>query len=103
MAYNINSWLWKSFKTTGICSRRHEEGRVRSMTPAGEWYIVLSAKKEPTHHSSAGDRSVSFCHRIADFPKNCKTFERRRNIRSQTCCVCLIDQNAPYCPFVMVS
>ncbi|GFX95600.1 transposable element Tcb1 transposase [Trichonephila clavipes] len=37
--------LWKSFKTTGMCSRRHGEGRVRSTTPAEDRYIVLSAKR----------------------------------------------------------
>ncbi|GFW77583.1 transposable element Tcb2 transposase [Trichonephila clavipes] len=37
--------LWKSFKTTGMCSRRHGGGHVRSMTPAEDRYIVLSAKR----------------------------------------------------------
>ncbi|GFW90665.1 transposable element Tcb1 transposase [Trichonephila clavipes] len=32
-------------KTTGMCSRRHEGGRVRSTTPAEDRYIVLSAKR----------------------------------------------------------
>ncbi|GFT85125.1 transposable element Tcb2 transposase [Trichonephila clavipes] len=35
----------KSFKTTGMCSRRHGGGRVRSTTPAEDRYIVLSAKR----------------------------------------------------------
>ncbi|GFU21217.1 uncharacterized protein TNCV_4671121 [Trichonephila clavipes] len=34
IAHSIVSRLWKSFKTTGMCSRRHGGGRVRSMTPA---------------------------------------------------------------------
>ncbi|GFV86737.1 hypothetical protein TNCV_3964671 [Trichonephila clavipes] len=29
--------------------------------------------------------------------------EGRGIIRTQTCCVCPIDQTAPYCPFAMVS
>ncbi|GFW17267.1 transposable element Tc1 transposase [Trichonephila clavipes] len=41
----FHGWLWKSFKTTGMCSRRHGEGRVRSTTPAEDRYIVLSAKR----------------------------------------------------------
>ncbi|GFT28109.1 transposable element Tcb2 transposase [Trichonephila clavipes] len=36
---------WKSFKTTGMCSRRHGGGRIRSTTPAKDRYIVLSAKR----------------------------------------------------------
>ncbi|GFV82213.1 transposable element Tcb2 transposase [Trichonephila clavipes] len=45
IAHSIVSRLWKSFKTTGMCSRRHEGGRVKSTTPAEDIYIVLSAKR----------------------------------------------------------
>ncbi|GFX11090.1 transposable element Tcb1 transposase [Trichonephila clavipes] len=45
IAHSVVSWLWKSFKTTGMCSRRHGGGRVRITTPAEDRYIVLSAKR----------------------------------------------------------
>ncbi|GFT55724.1 transposable element Tcb1 transposase [Trichonephila clavipes] len=45
IAHSVVSWLWKSFKTNGMCSRRHGGGRVRSTTPAEGRYIVLSAKR----------------------------------------------------------
>ncbi|GFT94654.1 transposable element Tcb2 transposase [Trichonephila clavipes] len=45
IAHSVVSWLWKSFKTTGMCSRQHGGGRVRSTTPAEDRYIVLSAKR----------------------------------------------------------
>ncbi|GFV50714.1 transposable element Tcb2 transposase [Trichonephila clavipes] len=45
IAHSVVSRLWKSFKTTGMCSRRHGGGRVRSTTPAEDRYIVLSAKR----------------------------------------------------------
>ncbi|GFS84626.1 transposable element Tcb2 transposase [Trichonephila clavipes] len=45
IAHSVVSRLWKSFKTTGMCSRRHGGGRVRSTTPAEYRYIVLSAKR----------------------------------------------------------
>ncbi|GFS86447.1 transposable element Tcb2 transposase [Trichonephila clavipes] len=44
IAHIVVSRLWKSFKTTGMCSRRHGGGHVRSATPAEDRYIVLSAK-----------------------------------------------------------
>ncbi|GFU89653.1 transposable element Tcb1 transposase [Trichonephila clavipes] len=44
IAHSVVSRLWKHFKTTGICSRRHGGGSVRSTTPAEDRYIVLSAK-----------------------------------------------------------
>ncbi|GFS90790.1 transposable element Tcb2 transposase [Trichonephila clavipes] len=45
IAHSVVSRLWKSFKTPGMCSRRHGGGRVRSTTPAEDIYIVLSAKR----------------------------------------------------------
>ncbi|GFX21132.1 transposable element Tcb1 transposase [Trichonephila clavipes] len=45
IAHTVVSRLWKSFKTTGMCSRRHGGGRVRSTMPAEDRYIVLSAKR----------------------------------------------------------
>ncbi|GFW32602.1 transposable element Tcb1 transposase [Trichonephila clavipes] len=45
ITHSVVSRLWKSFKTTGMCSRRHGKGRVRSTTPAEDRYIVLSAKR----------------------------------------------------------
>ncbi|GFV72694.1 transposable element Tcb2 transposase [Trichonephila clavipes] len=45
IAHSVVSRLWKSFKTTGMCSRRHGGGRVTSTTPAKDRYIVLSAKR----------------------------------------------------------
>ncbi|GFX92771.1 transposable element Tcb1 transposase [Trichonephila clavipes] len=45
IAHSVVSRLWKSFKTTGMCSRRHGGGCVRSTTSAEDRYIVLSAKR----------------------------------------------------------
>ncbi|GFY29390.1 HTH_Tnp_Tc3_2 domain-containing protein [Trichonephila clavipes] len=45
IAHSVVSRLWKSFKTTGMCSRRHGGGRFSSKTPAEDRYIVLSAKR----------------------------------------------------------
>ncbi|GFX65554.1 transposable element Tcb1 transposase [Trichonephila clavipes] len=44
IVHSVVSRLWKSFKTTGMCSRRHGGGRVRSTTSAEDRYIVLSSK-----------------------------------------------------------
>ncbi|GFW20628.1 transposable element Tcb1 transposase [Trichonephila clavipes] len=45
ITHSVVSRLWKSFKTTGMCSRRHGGDLVRSTTPAEDRYIVLSAKR----------------------------------------------------------
>ncbi|GFV44593.1 uncharacterized protein TNCV_2006641 [Trichonephila clavipes] len=45
IAHSVVSRLWKSFKTTGMCSRRHGGGRVRSTTPAEDRYIDLYQQK----------------------------------------------------------
>ncbi|GFU88157.1 transposable element Tcb2 transposase [Trichonephila clavipes] len=83
-----------------MCSRRHGGGRVRSTTPAEDRYIVLSAKGTGAPQLSRWQ--ISFL-----LPQESeisrKTVARRlrggRTIRTQTCCVCPIDQTAPYCPF----
>ncbi|GFW55273.1 uncharacterized protein TNCV_116591 [Trichonephila clavipes] len=43
--HSVVSRLWKSFKTTGMYSRRHGGGRVRNTTPADDRYIVLYQQK----------------------------------------------------------
>ncbi|GFU26975.1 hypothetical protein TNCV_1151481 [Trichonephila clavipes] len=65
----------ESFKTTGMCSRRHGGGHVRSTTSAEDRYIVLYQQKEQAHHSSAGGKSVSCCLRKAEISR--KTVARR--------------------------
>ncbi|GFX87803.1 DDE_3 domain-containing protein [Trichonephila clavipes] len=69
------SRLWKSFKTTGMCSRRHGEV-VLEVRRLQKTDISSYQQKEQAHHSSAGGKSVSCCLRKADLPKNCcQTFE----------------------------
>ncbi|GFX97877.1 transposable element Tcb2 transposase [Trichonephila clavipes] len=46
IAHSVVSRLWKSFKTTGKCSRWHGGGRVRSTTPAEDRHIFPISKKE---------------------------------------------------------
>ncbi|GFW86337.1 transposable element Tcb1 transposase [Trichonephila clavipes] len=45
IAHSVVSRLWKSFKTTGMCSRRHGGGRVKSTKLEEDRYIVLSSKR----------------------------------------------------------
>ncbi|GFX51577.1 transposable element Tcb1 transposase [Trichonephila clavipes] len=75
IAHSVVTRLWKSFKTTGMCSRRHGGGRVRSTTPAEDKYIVLSAKKEQAHRSSAGGKSQFLAASGKQISR--KTFARR--------------------------
>ncbi|GFX96120.1 transposable element Tc3 transposase [Trichonephila clavipes] len=51
ITHSVVSRLWKSFKTTGMCSRWHGGGRVRSTTPTEDGYIVLSPKRN--RHTTA--------------------------------------------------
>ncbi|GFU94279.1 hypothetical protein TNCV_3386951 [Trichonephila clavipes] len=41
IAHSVVSRLWKSFKTTVMCSRRHGGGHVRSTMPEEDRDIVL--------------------------------------------------------------
>ncbi|GFX05689.1 hypothetical protein TNCV_3198061 [Trichonephila clavipes] len=83
ITHSVVSRLWKSFKITGMCSRRH--GEVVYDACRRQIYRPIS-KNEQAQHSSVGGKSVSCCLRKADLPKNCcQTFEGRRTIRAQTC------------------
>ncbi|GFV14803.1 hypothetical protein TNCV_2540681 [Trichonephila clavipes] len=76
IAHSVVSRLWKSFKTTGMRSRRHGRGRVRSTDACRRQIYRPINKREQAHHSSAGGKSVYFCLRKADLPKKCcQTFE----------------------------
>ncbi|GFX47675.1 hypothetical protein TNCV_699291 [Trichonephila clavipes] len=84
-----------------MCRRRHGGGRVRSTTPAEDRYIVqrnmrTTAQQVANRFLANSGKQISR-----------KTVARRlrggRTIRTQTCCVCPIDQTAPYWPFAMVS
>ncbi|GFX19041.1 transposable element Tcb2 transposase [Trichonephila clavipes] len=98
IAHSVVSRLWKPLKTTGMCSRRHGGGRVRSTTPAEDRYIVLSAKRNRCTTAQQLAKSVSCFLRKADLPKNCcQTFEGRRTIRTQTCCACVTRQHRTAC------
>ncbi|GFS66104.1 HTH_Tnp_Tc3_2 domain-containing protein [Trichonephila clavipes] len=68
IAHSIISRLWKSFKTTGMCSRRHGEV-VLEVQRLQKTDISSYQQKEQAHHSSAGGKSVSCCLRKADLPK----------------------------------
>ncbi|GFT27753.1 transposable element Tcb1 transposase [Trichonephila clavipes] len=70
IAHSVVSRLWKSFKTTGMCSRRHGEV-VLEVRRLQKTDISSYQQKEQAHHSSAGGKSVSCCLRNADLPKNC--------------------------------
>ncbi|GFX33414.1 uncharacterized protein TNCV_4122481 [Trichonephila clavipes] len=99
IAHSVVSRLWKSFKTTGMCSRRHGGGRVRSTTPAEDRYIVLSAKRPQL---SRWQISFLLPHESRS-PEKLLPDVLAEEDYTQTCCVCPIDQTAPYCPFAMVS
>ncbi|GFV04634.1 transposable element Tc3 transposase [Trichonephila clavipes] len=55
IAHNVVSRLWKSFKTTGMCSRRHGEV-VLEVRRLQKIDISSYQQKEQAHHSSADDR-----------------------------------------------
>ncbi|GFY30241.1 transposable element Tcb1 transposase [Trichonephila clavipes] len=63
IAHGVVSRLWKSFKTTGMCSRRHGGGRVK-VRRLQKTEIVLSAKKEQAYHSSADSTVLSVCNGV---------------------------------------
>ncbi|GFT39267.1 hypothetical protein TNCV_2421961 [Trichonephila clavipes] len=103
IAHSVVSRLWKSFKTTGMCSRQHGEVVLEVRRPQKTDISSNQQKKERAHHSPAGGKSVSCCLRKADLPKTVARRLRGGGLYARRPVVCPIDQTAPYCPFAMVS
>ncbi|GFU06440.1 hypothetical protein TNCV_1212201 [Trichonephila clavipes] len=78
-----------------MCSRRHVGGRVRSTTPSEDRYIVLSAKRNRAHHSSAGANQFLAASGGKQISRKTVARRLRGTIRTQTCCLCPIVQTAP--------
>ncbi|GFX38659.1 transposable element Tcb1 transposase [Trichonephila clavipes] len=89
IAHSVVSRLWKSFKTTGMCSRRHGEVvlEVRRLQKIRD--ISSYQQKEQAHHSSAGGKSVSCCLRKADLPKTVARRLRGGGLYSRRPVVCV--------------
>ncbi|GFX77096.1 hypothetical protein TNCV_1072961 [Trichonephila clavipes] len=89
IAHSVVSRLWKSFKTTGMCSRRHGEV-VLEVRRLQKTDISSYQQKEQAHHSSAGGKSVSCGLRKAYLPKNCcQTFEGGGGLYARRPVVCV--------------
>ncbi|GFT16100.1 hypothetical protein TNCV_3316241 [Trichonephila clavipes] len=103
IAHSVVSRLWKSFKTTGMCSRRH--GEVMLEVRRLQKTDISSYQQKGTGAPQLSRWQISFLlpQESRSPEKRLLTFKGRRTIRTQTCCVCPIDQTAPYCPFAMVS
>ncbi|GFV08105.1 transposable element Tcb2 transposase [Trichonephila clavipes] len=88
IARSVVSRLLKSFKTTGMCSRRHGEV-VLEVRRLQKTDISSYQQKEQAHHSSAGGKSVSCCLRKADLPKNCCQIFEGRGLYARRPVVCV--------------
>ncbi|GFU89815.1 hypothetical protein TNCV_2547361 [Trichonephila clavipes] len=91
-----------SFKTTGMCSRRHEEVvlEVRRLQKT-DIYRPISKRNRRT--SSAGGKSVLLPQGKQISRKTVASRLRGGGLYARRPVVCSIDQTAPYCPFAMVS
>ncbi|GFW81403.1 hypothetical protein TNCV_377511 [Trichonephila clavipes] len=89
-----HSRLWKLFKTTGMCSRRHGGGCVRSTTLEKDRYIGLSAKRN--RRSTAQQVANQFL-AASEKQISLKTIARRLRgggLYARRPVVCPIDQTA---------
>ncbi|GFW68846.1 hypothetical protein TNCV_3640591 [Trichonephila clavipes] len=94
IAHSVVSRLWKSFKKLLECVVDGTGEVVLEVRRLQKTDISSYQQKEQAHHSSAGGKSVSFCLRKADLPKNCcQTFEGRRTMHADLLCVPLTRQH----------
>ncbi|GFX05803.1 hypothetical protein TNCV_5089931 [Trichonephila clavipes] len=97
-AHSVVSRLWKSIKTTGMCSRRTGKSCLKYDT-LQKTDIVLSAKGTGAPHSSTrmANQFLAASGKQISRKNCCQTRLRGGGHYIQTCCVCPIDQTAPYC------
>ncbi|GFU48115.1 transposable element Tcb2 transposase [Trichonephila clavipes] len=89
IAHSVVSRLWKSFKTTGMCSRRHGEVVLEVRCRLQKTDISSYQQKEQAHQSSAGGKSVSCCLGKADLPKTVARRLRRGGLYARRPVVCV--------------
>ncbi|GFW14624.1 hypothetical protein TNCV_1560871 [Trichonephila clavipes] len=78
--------------------------RVRSTTPAEDRYIVpISKRNRRTTAQQVANQFLAASGKQISRKTVARRLRGGGTIRTQTCCVCPIDQTAPYCPFAMVS
>ncbi|GFW50217.1 transposable element Tcb1 transposase [Trichonephila clavipes] len=90
IAHSVVSRLWKSFKTTtGMLE-------VRRLQKTD----ISSYQQKGTGASQLSRWQISFLlpQKSRSPEKLLPEIEGKRTIRTQTCCVCPVDQTAPYCP-----
>ncbi|GFU77377.1 transposable element Tcb1 transposase [Trichonephila clavipes] len=80
IAHTVVSRLWKSFKTTGMCSRRHGEV-VLEVRRLQKTDISSYQQKEQAHHSSAGGGGL-----YARRPVVCVPLTRQHHTARLQCC-----------------
>ncbi|GFT31243.1 hypothetical protein TNCV_3480431 [Trichonephila clavipes] len=102
IAHSVVSRLWKSFKTTGMCSRRHGEVvlEVRRLQKTD-----ISSYQQKNRRTTAQRvaNPVSCCLRKQISRKTVARCLRGGEDYTRRPVVCPIDQTAPYCTFAMVS
>ncbi|GFV08007.1 uncharacterized protein TNCV_3196761 [Trichonephila clavipes] len=104
IAHSVVSRLCKSFKTIGMCNRRHGGGRVRSTMPAEDRYIVLSAKGTGAPQLSRWQISFLLPQESRSPEKLLPDALRGGGLYARRPVVCVpLTRQHLYCPFAMVS
>ncbi|GFS75169.1 transposable element Tcb2 transposase [Trichonephila clavipes] len=105
IAHSVVSRLWKSFKTTGMWSRRHGGGRVRSTMPAEDRYIILSAKRNrrttAQQHRTARLQWCREHHNWTEQDWACVLFSDESRFSLSSDCRCQLiwrESGTAYCP-----
>ncbi|GFU27129.1 hypothetical protein TNCV_4651541 [Trichonephila clavipes] len=89
IAHSVVSRLWKSFKTTGMHSRRHGEVVLESTTPAEDRNIVLSAKGTGAPQLSRWQISFLLPQESRSPENCCQTFEGGGGLYARRPVVCV--------------
>ncbi|GFU33641.1 hypothetical protein TNCV_1421431 [Trichonephila clavipes] len=102
IAHSVVSRLWKSFKTTGMCSSGTGEVVLEVRRLREQIYRPISKRNSAPQLSGWQNQFLAASGK-ADLPKTVARRLRGGGLYARRPVVCPIDQTAPYCPFAMVS
>ncbi|GFV41437.1 hypothetical protein TNCV_5048421 [Trichonephila clavipes] len=98
IAHSVVSRLWKSFKTTGMCSTRHGGGRVRNLNPIENVWDALGRQVAGRNYPPTNKNTLirALTEEWDKLPQQLLDNIVQSMVRRVECCITLHGEHIPY-------
>ncbi|GFS71148.1 hypothetical protein TNCV_5049421 [Trichonephila clavipes] len=98
IAHSVVLRLWKSFKTTGMCSRRHGGGRVRILNPIENVWDALGRQVAGRNYPPSNKNTLirALTEEWDKLPQQVLDNVVQSMVRRVECCITLHGGHIPY-------